>query len=327
MTDRENLTNDLYDILIAQNALTDEVKQRIVIALDRYEIQKRVTDVVVADPNDNENVIKRFMVAKAVAGRSQKTIEQYARAVRKFIGFVNKQLLDVVPDDFRAYLAHRMIDDGIRGITLVNERSFISTFYDWAVSAELVMRNPVKMTDPIKVPREPKKSFTEIEVEKIRSACKTLKEKAIVETLFSTACRVSELTSIKTADIDENRVMICGKGHKYGQVYLSSKAVFAIEQYVGSRSDSNPYLIPGTKNRGMSNMGVEKVLKQIGERAGVDDVHPHRFRRTAATMAFRRGMSIEMVSKMLRHNRLQTTMIYLDISDEELMYQHKKYAG
>ena len=230
-------------------------------------------------------------------------------------------------DDFRAYLAHRMIDDGIRGITLVNERSFISTFYDWAVSAELVMRNPVKMTDPIKVPREPKKSFTEIEVEKIRSACRTLKEKAIVETLFSTACRVSELTSIKTADIDENRVMICGKGHKYGQIYLTSKAMYAIDQYVSSRKDDNPYLIPGTKKRGMSNMGVEKVLKQIGERAGVDDVHPHRFRRTAATMAFRRGMSIEMVSKMLRHNRLQTTMIYLDISDEELMYQHKKYAG
>ena len=327
MTDRENLTNDLYDILIAQNALTDEIQQRIVIALDQYEIQKRVTDVVVADPNDNENVIKRFMVAKAVAGRSKKTIEQYARAVRKFIGFVNKQLLDVVPDDFRAYLAHRMIDDGIRGITLVNERSFISTFYDWAVSAELVMRNPIRMTDPIKVPREPKKSFTEIGVEKIRSACKTLKEKAIVETLFSTACRVSELTSIKTADIDENRVMICGKGHKYGQVYLTSKAMYAIDQYVGSRKDDNPYLIPGTKKRGMSNMGVEKILKQIGERAGVDDVHPHRFRRTAATMAFRRGMSIEMVSKMLRHNRLQTTMIYLDISDEELMYQHKKYAG
>ena len=326
MTDRENLTNDLYDILIAQNALTDEIQQRIVIALDQYEVQKRVTDVVVADPTDNENVIKRFMVAKAVAGRSKKTIEQYVRAVRKFAGAVNKKLLDVVPDDFRAYLAHRMIDDGRQGITLVNERSYISTFYDWAVSAELIMRNPIKMVDPIKVPKKPKKAFSELEIEKLRAACVTLKEKAVIETLLSTACRVSELTSIKTADIDENRIMVKGKGNKYGQVYLNSRAAYAIDAYVNSRTDNSPYLFPGRNGEGTS-AGVQKILKELGARAGVTDVHPHRFRRTAATMALRHGMSIEMVSKMLRHEKLQTTMIYLDLDDRELQYQHAKYVG
>ena len=326
MTDRESLTNDLYNILIAQNALTDEIQQRIVIALDQYEVQKRVTDVVVADPTDNENVIKRFMVAKAVAGRSKKTIEQYVRAVRKFAGAVNKKLLDVVPDDFRAYLAHRMIDDGRQGITLVNERSYISTFYDWAVSAELIMRNPIKMVDPIKVPKKPKKAFSELEIEKLRAACVTLKEKAVIETLLSTACRVSELTSIKTADIDENRIMVKGKGNKYGQVYLNSRAAYAIDAYVNSRTDNSPYLFPGRNGEGTS-AGVQKILKELGARAGVTDVHPHRFRRTAATMALRHGMSIEMVSKMLRHEKLQTTMIYLDLDDRELQYQHAKYVG
>lgn len=327
MTDRENLTNDLYDILIAQNALTDEVKQRIVIALDQYEVQKRVTDVVVADPTDNENVIKRFMVAKAVAGRSKKTIEQYVRAIRKFAGAVNKKLLDVVPDDFRAYLAHRMIDDGRQGITLVNERSYISTFYDWAVASELINRNPIKLTEPIKIPKIPKKAFTDMECERIRNACKSLKEKALIETLFSTACRVSELVSIKTQDIDGNRIMVRGKGGKYAQVYLSSKAVYAIEQYVGSRTDKNPYLFPGVRINNSTNRSIEKILKRVGERAGVANVHPHRFRRTAATMALRHGMSLEMVSKMLRHERLATTMIYLDLDDQELQYQHQKYVG
>ena len=326
MTDRENLTNDLYDILIAQNALTDEVKQRIVIALDRYEIQKRVTDVVVADPNDNENVIKRFMVAKAVAGRSKKTIEQYARAVRKFIGFVNKQLLDVVPDDFRAYLAHRMIDDGIRGITLVNERCYISAFYDWAVSTELILRNPIRMVDQVKIPKKPKQAFSEREIEKLRAACKNPKERAIIETLLSTACRVSELLSIKTCDIDGSRIMICGKGNKYAPVYLNSKATYAIETYINSRTDNSPYLFPGRKTTATS-ASIQKTLKLIGERAGVANAHPHRFRRTAATMALRHGMSIEMVSKMLRHEKLQTTMIYLDLDDRELQYQHQKYVG
>lgn len=327
MTDRETLANDLYDILLMHNAMNDDIKQRIVIALDKYEIQSRTTDLTVPDPTDNINVVKRFMVAKKVAGRSDKTIDQYVRAVKRFIFVTGKQLVDVVPDDFRAYLAHRMIDDGIQGQTLANERSYISAFYDWAVASELINRNPIKLTEPIKIPKAPKKAFTEMECERIRNACKSLKEKALIETLFSTACRVSELVSIKTQDIDGNRIMVRGKGGKYAQVYLSSKAVYAIEQYVGSRTDKNPYLFPGVRISNSTNRSIEKILKRVGDRAGVANVHPHRFRRTAATMALRHGMSLEMVSKMLRHERLATTMIYLDLDDQELQYQHQKYVG
>lgn len=328
MTDRERLTNDLYDILLAKNCLTDEVKQRIVITLDKYEIQQRVTDVVVADPNDNTNVIRRFMVAKAVAGRSQKTIKQYTDCLKKFIRITGKQLLNITPDDFRAYLAHRMIDGGVKGETLVNERNYISSFYDWAVSTELILRNPVKMTDPIKVAKIPKKAFTELEIERLRAACKNLREKALVEALLSTACRVSELVSIRTCDIDGTRIMVQGKGGKYGQVYINSKAAYAIEAYINSRKDNSPFLFPGRKeDRPCTDACIQRTLKALGERAGVTNCHPHRFRRTAATMALRHGMSIEMVSKMLRHERLQTTMIYLDIDDRELQYQHQKYVG
>jgi len=326
MTERENLANDIYSILIMHGCINEDIKQRVVIALDQYEVQRRMTDIVVADPNDNANVIRRFMVAKAVAGRSEKTIEQYVRALKKFIRITGKQLLDVTPDDFRLYIAHRMIDDEAKGVTLVNERNYISTFYDWAVSTELITRNPIKMTDQIKVATIPKKAFTEIECEKLRNACQTLKERAVVETLFSTACRVSELASIKTQHIDGSRILVCGKGNKYAQVYLNPKAVYAIEAYINSRTDDNPYLIPGRTGR-TSNRSIEKMLKVIGDRAGVENVHPHRFRRTSATMALRHGMSIEMVSKMLRHERLETTMIYLDLDDNELAYQHQKYVG
>ena len=326
MTEREQLTNEIYDILIASGGLTEEVKQRIVIAMDGYEIQRRTTDVVIADPNDNANLIQRFMVAKAVAGRSKRTIEQYVRAVNKFLQVIPKGLLEVTADDFRAYLAHRMIDDGITGVTLVNDKVYISAFYDWAVSTELIVRNPIKMVDAIKIEKKPKIAFSELEIERLRAACKNLKERAIIETLLSTACRVSELLSIKTCDIDGNRVMVQGKGGKYGQVYINSKAAFAIEKYIESRKDNSTYLFPG-KNGSATSQSIQKILKGIGERAGVGNVHPHRFRRTAATMALRHGMSIEMVSKMLRHERLQTTMIYLDLDDRELQYQHAKYVG
>lgn len=327
-TERERLANELFDILLAQGCLTDEIKQRFVIALDAYEVQQRTTDVAPVNPTDNAALIKRFMVAKAVAGRSQKTIKQYVDGLNKFIRMVNKQLLDVTPDDVRAYLAHRMIDDGIYGATLANERSYVSTFYDWAVGAELLNRNPVRMTDPIKLNKAPKKAFSELELEQLRGACKTLKEKALIEALLSTACRVAELASIRTCDIDGCRIMVQGKGGKYGQVYINSKAAYAIEQYINGRTDNNPFLFPGrTESKPCTNASIQKTLKQIGDRAGVTNVHPHRFRRTAATLALRHGMSIEMVSKMLRHERLQTTMVYLDIDDRELMYQHQKYVG
>ena len=327
MTEREKLTGELCDILISQGCLTEEIKQHIVITLDGYEIQRRTTDIVVADPNDNANLLKRFAVAKAVAGRSKKTIGLYTWTLKKFIMTTNKKLLDITPDDFRAYLANRMVNDGIAPLTLNNERSQISSFYDWAVSSELVNRNPVKTTDPIKVPKVQKQAFSEMELERIRHACKTLKEKALVETLLSTACRVSELASIQTADIDGNRIMVTGKGNKRAQVYLNSKATYAINAYINSRTDNSPYLFPSRAGQGITAQGVRFLLNEIGKRAGVNKVHPHRFRRTAATMALRHGMPIEMVSKMLRHDKLQTTMIYLDLDERELQYQHAKYVG
>lgn len=326
MTDRENLANDLYNLLIASGQLTEEIKQRIVIVLDSYEVQRRVTEVSVPDPTDNANLLQRFSVAKAVAGRSKRTIEQYLRALKKFIEVTGKQLLDISPDDFRLYLAHRMLDGNIKGYTIQNERCYISTFYDWAVGSELIVRNPIKMVDGIKITKVPKEAFSEIEIEKIRAACKNLKEKALIETLLSTACRISELTSIKISDIHDNQIMVCGKGNKYARVYLNGKAIYAIRAYLETRTDDNPYLFPGRKSTAASR-GIQKTLKEIGKRAGVEKVHAHRFRRTAATFALRHGMPIEMVSKMLRHERLQTTMIYLDIDDRELQYQHQKYVG
>ncbi|MBR3366702.1 MAG: tyrosine-type recombinase/integrase, partial [Lachnospiraceae bacterium] len=143
----------------------------------------------------------------------------------------------------------------------------------------------------------------------------------------STACRVSELAGIVTSAIDDRRILICGNGKKYGTVYLDSKAQLAIDNYIESREDDNPYLFPGRKDgTHLSSRAIERIVTEIGARAGVSNVHAHRFRRTAATMALRRGMSLEMVSKMLRHNNLQTTMKYLDLTEEELFYQHQTYV-
>lgn len=325
MTDREKLWNSINGVLLEHGCLTDEVKSRIYLALDEYEVTRRTTEIVLADETANENVIRDFALAKAVAGRSQKTIKQYVLALKRFDNVMKKKLIEATADDIRKYMAYR-ITNGLHGAGLVNERDYLSAFYEWAVNEELVVRNPVKQTESIKLAKIPKKAFTEMECEKIRNACRTPREKALIETLFSTACRVSEAASILTSEIDGNRILICGKGKKYATVYIESKAMLAISMYINSRKDDNPYLFPGRKGH-LSARAIEKIVSDIGERAGVPNVHAHRFRRTAATLALRRGMSIEMVSKYLRHENIQTTMLYLDLTERDLAYQHERFVG
>lgn len=327
MTDREKLINQISGILLAHDCLTDEVQSEIFLALDLYEIRKRSTEIVPADPMDNEAMIRDFAAAKAVAGRSPKSVRQYVLALRRFTRTMPIRLVDTTAADIRKYIAIRLTRDSLQGRGLVNERDYLSAFFEWAVKAEIMARNPVKQVEGIKLAKIPKKAYTDLECEKIRKACETPRETAMVEVLFSTACRVSEMCGILTSSIDDRRILICGKGKKYGTIYLDSRAQLAVDAYIESRDDDNPYLFPGRKaDQAITTRAVERILKEIGKRAGVSNVHAHRFRRTAATMALRRGMPLEMVSKMLRHENLQTTMRYLDLTEEELFYQHQKYV-
>lgn len=327
MTDRERLTNSIYNILLANGCLTDEIRSRIYLALEEYEITHRSTAVVLADPMANANIIEEFALAKAVAGRSPKSVKQYVLALKRYDRIMQKKLLDTTAADIRKYMAYRITKDGLQGRGLVNERDYLSTFFEWAVYQELMTRNPVKQTEKIKLAKIPKKAFTDLECERIRKACRTAREAAMIEVLFSTACRVSEMCGILTSSIDDRRILICGKGKKYGTIYLDSRAQLAVDAYIESRDDDNPYLFPGrNENKPLSTRAAEHIIKEIGKRSGVDNVHAHRFRRTAATQALRRGMSIEMVSKYLRHENLATTMVYLDLSEAELAQQHEKYV-
>ena len=328
MTDRDKLTNSINEILMAHGCLTDEVGSRIYLELDKYEITERSTEVMNIDQTANANIISEFALSKAVSGRSPKTVKQYTLALKRFDRMMQMKLVDVKAADVRKYMALRIARDGVNGPGLVNERTYLSSFFAWAVNNEYMLRNPIRQTEGIKLPKKHKKAFSPLDCEKLRGACTTLREKALVEMLFSTACRVSELAGIKTEEIDGNRVIVHGKGNKYAPVYLDPKAMYIVEAYIGSRTDDNPYLFPGrAAGTHASPRTLERIVSTIGERAGVSDVHPHRFRRTTATQARKRGMGLDMVSKMLRHENVETTMKYLDLTEADLSYEHAKYVG
>jgi site-specific recombinase XerD len=231
----------------------------------------------------------------------------------------------------------------------------LSAFYGWLQKEEILLKNPMTKVDPIKATKKKKKAFEQMDLEKIRDKCRTKRETAIIEVLISTWARVSEITLIRIDDIHDNRLTVHGKGDKDREVYLNPRAALAVTNYLAERGDKNPYLFPKAKYAGdvaqlhkiardercewykdpelvdekeHTDKGtIESIVRSIGKKAGVPNTHPHRFRRTGATMALRAGMPLIQVSKLLGHENVGTTQIYLDISDEELEQAHKRYVN
>lgn len=316
-----------------------------------YEVSIAEKALTVYKGDENEYYFKKFLAAKAVAGCTKRTIEMYGDYLQRIFGRLCKRATDVTSDDLLIYFAKRLTD-GVSKVSADNEKRVLSSFYSWMTLEEVVHKNPVAKISKIKHNKEPKKAFSEMEIELLRGELKTGREKAMFETLLATGCRVSELASIKISDIKDDQIRILGKGEKYRTVYLNAKALIAINNYVAERKDQNPWLFPkslleiadnNSKARSLrgdwykfpeyvhpdqksNSEGIESIIRRLGKRAGVDNVHPHRFRRTCATFALRRGMPIELVSKMLGHANIATTQIYLDLSETDLHNAHKKYV-
>lgn len=350
-TDAANdLLNELMGIMIQLGVASDEVKARLYMVMHGYRIEHQSTDLIPYAGDYNSDLLKRFLLAKAVAGRSKNTIRMYGNVIRNALIRIGKQADEITPDDIRYYIAMRM-RDGVTLTTINNELRPLSSFFEWMRESEIVSKNVIHRIDKIKEPKKDKKAFTDIEIEMLRANLRNSMEKAIFETLLSTGCRVSEAVSIRTADIKEDgSVLICGKGNKWRTVYMNAKAIVAIRDYLAERKDKSPYLFPrcsvSFQDKGASQIpqdwyripeyvdcekmrdkgGIEYAMRKLGRRSGVENCHPHRFRRTCATMALQRGMPLALVSKMLGHANLGTTQIYLDLDEEDLKQAHRKFV-
>lgn len=345
---RQELIEKIIFILRRNGVQTDEIESDIIILLNDYEVSKRETAISVQHEDINAHYLKKFIVAKSVKGCTERTIRLYGTELKKIIEAIGKPIPEIVADDIRYYLAIRERRDKVTRTTIGNELRYMRSFFGWLHNEEMIRRNPTVKIDSIKGRKIQKKAFTEVEVEKIRDACNNSKETAIVEILLSTGCRVTELVNIRTQDISDNSIVVRGKGEKDRVVYLNAKSQIAIEKYINEREDNNQYLFPKMLSikemkrnhlrdafkykenvllTGHMDQGsVESVVRRLGKRCGVENVHPHRFRRTCATLALRRGMPIEQVSKMLGHEQLATTQIYLDLDEKDLEQAHRKYV-
>ena len=334
--------------------VTDQfaVSNSIYIILDKYEIKKKSTEIVKYKADTNEMLIKKFLVSKKIKGCTDRTIKFYRERLDSTFGRIKKNAVDVTIDDLRVWIAYRLRDN-IKKVTVSNEIRVMSSFFTWLYGEGIITKNPMVGIETVKQPKIKKNAFTDDEIVTMRNELRTTKEKCIFEMLLSTGCRVSELVGIKIMDINEDAsILVHGKGQKDRFVYLNATARFAVDQYVKDRKDGSIWLFPRmvsiekTGEKGIPQCrhsewykypkfvngedhadagSIEQFVRKLGRKVGVD-AYPHKFRRTCATNALRNGMPIEMVSKMLGHEQLSTTQIYLDISDESLKYMHEKYV-
>lgn len=313
-----------------------EMRDIIISELSKYEIKRKVTALVVHDKTDF-NIVGRFFVAKTTAGLSERSLRYYKTVLQFALPRLGKKLNEVVADDVRAYLAVRRAS-GVTNGSLDNERRVLSSFFTFANDEGYIDRNPMKRVEKIRTKKIQRKPFTEDEMEQLRIASRTNRNKAIIEFLFSTACRVSEVSALNRSDIDfdQREVIVLGKGNKERKVFLSPRCVATLKTYLEERKDKHPALFVsdfgkakfGRKEiRRLSKDGIENMIHAAGKRAGIENAHPHRIRRTAATIALRRGMPIEQVSKMLGHEDLKTTTIYASSTMEEVKQSHDKYLS
>lgn len=350
---REEITNKLIMWASSHGIPPSESKYDLYMILNGVEITSRCTEVAELKEDRNEALLKKFLVVKNVKGCTPRTIEFYGKEIHKILEKIGKTVDDIVADDIRLYMAKRLKVDKVSEITVGNEQRALGSFFNWLYAEELIKRNPMAKVERIKKRKTRKKAFTEMEIEQLRSAAQGEKEKMTIEMLLSTGCRVSELVQIKKDDIDNDRILVVGKGEKERYVYLNARAQFALGKYLEERKDINPYLFPrgesvvnmphsGIRQEELKNWwknpenikeghtdksSIESMTRKIAKRAGVERANPHKFRRTCATMALRRGMPIEQVSRMLGHEELSTTQIYLDLTEDELALAHKKYVN
>ncbi len=302
-------------------------KDRVRIVLNDYNISPKCTDIVLANDNKRQKAIQMFIVTKKVEGCTENTIHYYMGTLRRFFNEINQRLEEITPDQIRYYLAIRSARDKLSKTSQDNELRVLKSFFRWCSGEEYIERNPTENIKAVKKEKRIKRPFSEMELELIREKAGNKRDRAIVEVLYSTGVRVSELCGMDIKDIVNDEIVVFGKGEKERTVYLNARAKIAISEYLKTRTDNETALFVGERTKKRLNKGgIERMIRELGKSTGVPNCHPHRFRRTAGTIALNRGMPLEQVQQMLGHEDIATTTIYARSEERNVKASHGKYV-
>ncbi len=272
-----------------------------------------------------------FITTKKLEGLSPRTLKSYTLHLTRFSKIMQKRLEDITVIDIRRYLA-QYSNSGVKNSTLNTEMTILRSFFSWLEAEDYIIKSPMRKIKPTKKEKRIRKALTPEEMEVLRMACSTKREKAMVEFFYSTGCRLDEVYKLNKQDIDWNRglVNVIGKGDKERTVFLNARAKVHLWNYIESRLDKCEALFVGSKLpfERLGHRGYQRIFNELGERAGITkSVHPHLMRHTTATTAVNNGASIQSVQMMLGHTDPATTTLYAHLNTDEVQISHKKFVS
>lgn len=292
-----------------------------------YEISSKVEET----EDDSQKLIDAFVYAKRIEGCSEKTLKYYRTTIEAMTEVINKGVRHMQTDDLRAYLTEYQEKHGSSRVTIDNIRRILSSFFSWLEDEDHILKSPVRRIHKVKTATNIKETYTDEELEKMRDNCVELRDLAIVDMLASTGMRIGEMVLLNKVDINfnERECVVFGKGDKERVVYFDARTKIHLQNYINSRSDNDPALFvtlraPHTR---IKIGGIESRLREIGRSLEIEKVHPHKFRRTLATMAIDKGMPIEQLQQLLGHKRIDTTLQYAMVKQSNVKQAHRKYIS
>lgn len=294
-------------------------------------ITERFTPSEVDYGISDSQLVEAFISAKRVEGCSEKTLHYYSTTISSVTGSIDKPIRQIMTDDLRLYLADYQHDKGVSKVTIDNVRRILSSFFSWLEDEDHIIKSPVRRIKKVRISKTVKEVYSDEDMERMRDSCDCLRDLAIIDILTSTGMRVGELVRLDREDIDFNNreCIVLGKGDKERPVYFDARTKVHLQEYLDSRDDDNPALFV-TLDRPHDRLrisGVESRLHDLGERLNISRVHPHKFRRTLATRAIDKGMPIEQVQHLLGHQKIDTTLEYAMVNQNNVKESHRKYIG
>ena len=323
--------------------IVSEVVQQMLPFLDNVGVKKlkevlehtlfyyEISATAVEQEDDSEDLVNAFLSAKRIEGCSEKTLKYYQTTIEAMLGMVKKSLRRITTEDLRNYLTDYQKRKNLSRVTIDNVRRILSSLFAWLEDEDYILKSPVRRIHKVKTATNIKETYTDESLELMRDGCTELRDLAMIDMLASTGMRVGEMVLLNRGDINfaDRECVVFGKGDKERVVYFDARTKIHLQNYLESRTDDCPALFVSLRapHERLKIGGVEVRLRKLGQEFGIQKVHPHKFRRTMATMAIDKGIPIEQLQRLLGHSKIDTTLQYAMVKQSNVKLAHKKYIG
>ena len=329
MTMKQDLIKDVIQSMLSylNNAQCEKLQEVLQYALVKYELKETEQQ----ESNSEQNYVELFLSAKRIEGCSEKSLKYYKATIEMMIVTVGKNIKHIETEDIRRYLTEYQKNKKSSKVTIDNIRRILSRFFSWLEDEDYILKRPVRRIHKVKTVTNIKETYSDEALELMRDNCTELRDLAIIDMLASTGIRVGEMVLLNRNDIDfnERECIVFGKGSKERVVYFDARTKIHLQNYLENRTDDNPALFVSLKapHKRLQIGGIETRLREFGKQLGLHKVHPHKFRRTLATMAIDKGMPIEQLQQLLGHRKIDTTLQYAMVKQSNVKIAHRKYIG